>query len=164
MQSGEFETLLATHPFFSGVPFEYIVKLAVCADATTYETGDWIIREGDDASHFFLITAGHVALETHSPERGSVCVQTLGRGDIIGWSWLIPPYHWRFDARAREHTSAIRLDAARLREYCEEDHSLGYELMKRVSEVFVNRLEAARVQLLDLYGHSRSVPPGEGAW
>jgi CRP/FNR family cyclic AMP-dependent transcriptional regulator len=91
-------------------------------------------------------------LEVFIPGRGSVTIQTLGSGDILGWSWLIPPYAWRFDARAVEMTRAIALDGKCLRDKCEADHDLGYELLKRIAAILGQRLDATRFRLLDVYG------------
>jgi CRP-like cAMP-binding protein len=93
-----------------------------------------------------------VALEIVAPQRGPIIVETLGEGDILGWSWLIPPYNWHFDARAVELTRAIALDGKCLRTKCEADHDLGYELLKRFTNIMEQRLEATRLQLLDIYG------------
>ena len=93
-----------------------------------------------------------MALETSAPQRGSAIIQTLGEGEVLGWSWLVAPYRWRFDARVVEAVRAIALDGKCLRGRSEEDHDLGYELMKRFAQVMEQRLQAARLQLLDVYG------------
>jgi CRP-like cAMP-binding protein len=117
-----------------------------------FNAGETIFREGEDADKFYLIRQGKVALETAVPQRGSVIIQTLGEGEVLGWSWLVAPYRWRFDARATELTRAIALDGKCLRGRSEEDHDLGYELMKRAAQIMEQRLQAARLQLLDVYG------------
>lgn len=114
----------------------------------SYQPGEIIFREGDPANRFYLIERGKVALESSRPEREPVLVQYVGPGDVLGWSWLFPPYYWHFDARAAEATDAIFFYGARLREQCEEDHDLGYELLKRMSAVIIQRLQATRKQLL----------------
>jgi hypothetical protein len=91
-----------------------------------------------------------------APSRGPIILQTLGEGEVLGWSWLVAPYRWRFDGRAVELTRAIALDGECLRGKCEEDHDLGYELMKRVSLVMEKLVQATRLQLADVYGGSRS--------
>ena len=116
-----------------------------------FNAGESVCRQGDEANHFYLIRAGKVALEIPVPGRGTVTIQTLGDGEILGWSWLIPPYRWRFDARAVETTRAIAFDGRCLRSKCEEDPQLGYELLKRVVARFGERLDATRFQLLDVY-------------
>jgi hypothetical protein len=92
-----------------------------------------------------------VALEIFAPQREPIVVQTLEAGDVLGWSWLVPPYEWRFHARALETTLAIALDGKCLRTKCEQNHDLGYELMKRVAAVMQKRLEATLFQVLDVY-------------
>ncbi len=146
------EPLIAEHPFFRGLLPEDVQLLTGCASNVVFKAGDTICREGDPANQFFVVRQGKVALEVHSPERGAVVLQTIGAGEILGWSWLIPPYQWRFDACALELTRAIALDGECLRTKCEANPRLGYELLKRVATVFAERLLATRLQLLDVYG------------
>jgi CRP/FNR family transcriptional regulator, cyclic AMP receptor protein len=101
-----------------------------------------------------VIRHGAVGLDIHVPAREPVTIETLHGGDLLGWSWLFPPYKWSFDGRAVEDTSAISLDGACLRGKCDDDHELGYELMKRFAQVIVERLQATRLRLLDVYGRS----------
>jgi CRP-like cAMP-binding protein len=145
------EPILAAHPFFQRLAPEHLKLLVGCATNVRFDAGAFLFRTGEDANQFFLIREGAVALEAAAPGRVPVVVQTLGAGEILGWSWLIPPYHWTFDARALEPTRAIALDGRCLREKCEADHDLGYELLKRISHILWERLEAERVQLLDAY-------------
>jgi CRP/FNR family cyclic AMP-dependent transcriptional regulator len=146
------EPLLAEHPFFKGLDRRFLELLVGCATNVRFDAGEYIFKEGEEANSFYIIRRGHVALEIFAPGRGPLAVQTLGEGEVLGWSWLIPPYHWHSSARAVELTRAIALDAACLRQKCDEDHDLGYELMKRFAPVIVDRLQATRLQLLDLYG------------
>jgi CRP-like cAMP-binding protein len=150
------ERILAEHPFFKGLEEPYLQLLVGCASNVRFNAGEVVFREGEQANQFYLIRQGKVAVETFAPSRGPIIVQTLGEGELVGWSWLIAPYRWRFDGRAVELTRAIALDGECLRGKCEEDHNLGYELMKRVAHVMEQRLEATRLQLLDVYGGIRS--------
>lgn len=143
---------LSEHPFFQGLEPGYLQLAAGCASNTRFDAGEFIFREGEEANQFYLIRHGKVSLEVFAPNRGSLVIQTLDEGDILGWSWLIPPYQWRFDAKALELTRAIALDGKCLRNKCEEDHDLGYELLKRFTAILGQRLDATRFQLLDLYG------------
>lgn len=144
--------LLAEHPFFAGLS-DHVVDLIVgCASNTRFDAGEFLIREGQEANQFYVIRHGRVAVEIMSPDRGAIQIETLGPGEILGWSWLIPPYYWVFDARAVELTRAIALDGRCLRTKCEEDHDVGYELLKRFSYIVGQRLESTRLQLLDVYG------------
>jgi len=146
------EPLLAEHPFLRGLEPGHLALLVGCASNVVFQPGEYLIHEGDEARSFFVIRQGRVAVETSAPGRGALPIQTLGPGDILGWSWLVPPHRNRFDGRALELTRAIALDGTCLRGKCEEDHHLGYELLKRFSRVMVERLEATRLQLMDLYG------------
>ena len=111
-----------------------------------------LFREGDPANQFFLIRHGQVALEIGVPGQTPIVFATIGAGEIVGASWLVPPYRWMFDARAVLLTRAIGIDAACLRGKCEADHDLGYDMMKRFLPILVQRLHATRLQILDVYG------------
>jgi CRP/FNR family transcriptional regulator, cyclic AMP receptor protein len=146
------EPLLAEHPFFKGLEPGYVGLIVGCASNVRFNPGEFLFREGEEASRFYILRSGKVAVEAFAPQRGAITVQTVGDGEILGWSWLIPPYCWHFDARALELTRAIALDGKCLRAKCEEDHGLGYEFLKRFSHIVAQRLEATRLQLLDVYG------------
>ncbi len=146
------EPILSEHPFLKGLEPRYLKIIVGCASNVRFNAGQFLFREGEEANRFYMIRQGKVAVEIHAGKRGSIIVQTVGEGGVLGWSWLIPPYRWRFDARAVELTRAIALDAKCLRTKSEEDHNLGYELLKRFSDIVVERLDATRLQLLDLYG------------
>ncbi len=146
------EQILAQHPFFAGFSAEHSRLVADCARNHRYDAGEYLFREGGSADEFFLIRHGQVALEIVAPGRTPIVFATLGEGEIIGASWLIPPYRWMYDARATTLTRAIGVDAACLRAKCEADHHLGYEMMKRFLPILVQRLHATRLQLLDVYG------------
>ncbi|WP_156688399.1 cyclic nucleotide-binding domain-containing protein [Mycobacterium sp. Marseille-P9652] len=145
------EGVLVRHPFFAGMDPRYLQSVVGCAANVRYAAGELVLREGEPADHFYLIRSGKIALETHVPGRGGLTVQTLGEGDILGWSWLVPPYNSRFDARAIDPTRAIGFDGKCLRGKCEQDHELGYELQKRVIAVLGEHLDATRFRLLDIY-------------
>ena len=150
------ERILIEHPFFKGLETQYLQLIIGCASNVRFNAGQFIFREGEEANQFYLIRYGKVALEIFSPNRGPITIQTLREGEVLGWSWLFPPYQWHFDARALELTRAIALDGECLRKKCEEDHNLGYELTKRFAQIIEQRLEFTRLQLLDVYGHAPS--------
>jgi CRP/FNR family cyclic AMP-dependent transcriptional regulator len=150
------ERVLGEHPFFKGLEKPYLELLAECASRVRFNAGEVIFRESEPSSLFYLIRHGKVAVETFSPNRGSIIIQTLGEGEVLGWSWLVAPYRRRFDARAVELTRAIALDGECVRGKCETDPHLGYELMKRVAQLMDQRLQATRLQLLDVYDGVRS--------
>lgn len=143
------EIAIAEHPFLKGFTSRNLQILADSAMHVEFETGQIIFQEGDLANRFYLIESGKVALETPEKDEEPKLIQTIGAGDVLGWSWLFPPYYWHFDARAAEPTKAIFFYGTRLREQCEQDHDLGYELMKRMSEVVIKRLQATRKMLLE---------------
>lgn len=150
------DDLLSRHPFFAGLTSEYLALIAGCGRNVHFNAGTYLAREGETADRFFAIRGGSVAIETYVPSRGAVTLQTLGEGEILGWSWLFPPYLWQFDARAMQEVRATAFDGACLRTKCDADPVLGYDLMKRLARLVSSRLEAARRQLLDVYG------PGPG--
>ena len=135
---------------------EHRGTLAGCARHRVFEAGERIMREGQQADAFYVVRHGAVALETVVPQRGPVVVQTLHDGELLGWSWLVPPYRTAFDARALGTTRTIAFDGTCLRGKCEADPALGYSLLKLLAGVFVDRLQDTRLRLLDLYGKDAS--------
>ena len=146
------ELVLAEVPLFAGMGAERLELLAGCASNVHFEPGEVLFREGDEANAFYVIRGGTVALETFVPARGGMTIETIDAGEVVGWSWLFPPYRWHFDARALSTVRATSFDGACLRGKCEQDPELGYELMKRFAQVFSERLRWTRLRLLDLYG------------
>ena len=146
------EAILSAHPFFHDLESRHLDLLVGCASNVRIDPGQFLFHTGEEANQFFLIRHGRVALEIAAPGRRPLTLQTLGEGEILGWTWLIPPYHWMFDSRAIEQTRAVALDGKCLRGKCEADHDLGYELLKRFAHIMEQRLVAARLQLLDVYG------------
>jgi CRP-like cAMP-binding protein len=146
------QSLLADHPFFRSMKLDDLDLVAGCASNVRFEAGEYLFREGEPANRFYLIRHGQVALEHYAPGHGTVTILTAKDGEVLGFSWLLPPYRWMSDGRAVELTRAIAFDGECLRGKCEEDPRLGYDLMKRVTEVMVERLKSARVQVLDVYG------------
>lgn len=141
---------IADHALFQGMKPEHLAVLAQGAKAAGFKTGDRLFRQNEPANQFYLIQSGKVALEAHEPADGTVLVQTLGAGEALGWSWLFPPFAWHFQARATEPTTAIIFSGAHLLTTAESNHDFGYELMKRMAQVVIHRLQATRRQLLAL--------------
>ncbi len=146
------DKIIKAHPFFADLEPSYCELIAGCGRNVRFEAGQYLFREGDSADQFYLLRHGRVAFEITVPGRGPTRFQTLDAGQIAGISWLVPPYRWNYDAKAVELTRAIALDAKCLRGKCEQDHHLGYELMKRFVPELVRRLHATRLQMLDVYG------------
>ena len=147
------ERIVKEHPFFANLDPGFCDLVCGCAKNVRFNAGEYLFHEGAPADQFYLLRHGRVALEITSPGRGAVTVQTVVPGQIVGVSWLIPPYRWAYDAKATELTRAIAMDATCLRAKCEEDHDLGYEMMKRFVPVLVERLHGTRMQMLDVYGN-----------
>jgi CRP/FNR family transcriptional regulator, cyclic AMP receptor protein len=145
------DDMLAAQPFLAGLSPEQMRKLTPWSRTVTFPTGARIFEEGRRADRFWLIRQGRVALETQVPGRGAVVVEDLGRGAVLGWSWLFPPYRWHFSASAVEVTTAIEFDGAAVRELCQREPALGFDLVLRFTEVVVDRLQSTRLRLLDLY-------------
>lgn len=153
--------LLAAHPFFEGLPAADLELLAGCGHNEHLAAGAVLFEEGGEADRFFVIRRGRVALEVHAPGRPGIVVATLAEGDVVGWSWLFPPYRWQFDARVLDAVDLVVLDGTCLRGKCEDDTDLGYRLMRRFARLTQRRLQSTRLQLLDLYGEGRPVPGDE---
>ena len=157
-------TRVALHPFLAGMNHTQLTLLTDCAVAKHFNPKQTILREGEFASGFYLIEAGKVALESAAGFGESIPIQIIGPGDLLGWSWMFPPYVWQFTARAIEPCTALFFCASILREYCEKDHSLGYELLKRISAVTVTRLQAAHQQMLSIYSSHAPREPSICEW
>ena len=141
---------ITEHEFFAGMKPKHLAVLAEGARATRFKVGDMLFREGDPANQFYLIENGKIAVEAHEVADGTMLLQTLGAGEVLGWSWLFPPFVWHFQAKAIEPTTAIVLSGAHLLVASERDHEFGHELMKRVAQVLIHRLQAARKRLIAL--------------
>ena len=154
-QREELDRLLREHAFFKDMSLELRQEILDCAKSERYHAGEYIHREGEPADRFYLIRHGSVAQELRIPEQEPVILQTLHEGDILGWSWLVPPYCWTADARVIQLTRVVALDARCLRGKYANDPQLAYELLKRFIPIIANRLEATRLQLVDIYGEPR---------
>ena len=147
------EPLLRDHPFLKDLEPEYVALLAGCAANVRFREGSFLFREGDPAGQCFLIREGKMALEIAAPGRGAIIVQSLGAGDVTGFSWLLEPHQWEFDGRAVEPVRALALDGTCLRGKCADDPRLGFELTQLFARLAIRRLQATRLRLLDVYGN-----------
>jgi CRP/FNR family transcriptional regulator, cyclic AMP receptor protein len=147
------EPIIQATPFFQGMEERHIELITGCARNVRFVEGETIFREGDAADQFYLIRSGLVSVQFMIPHRGLTTILTVREGDVLGWSWLFPPYRWHFDARTQQPTHALAFDGKCLRTKCEEDHDLGYEIFKRFTQIVNERLESTRLQLLDLYAN-----------
>jgi CRP/FNR family cyclic AMP-dependent transcriptional regulator len=148
------DTLIVESPVFRGLDQEELELIAGCGQNVVFAAGERLFREGDQADTFFLVRHGLVALDQDVPNRADVTVETIGPGEIVGWSWLLEPHRWHFTGRAVELVRAVQFDGACLRGKCEEDPALGYALLSRFAGVLVDRLQATRLQLMDVYGNN----------
>ena len=144
--------LLAEHRFFQGLDQESLEFVAGCGENVHFAQGERILTEGEPANSFYLVRSGRVALGFFVPDRGTVVVDTLDEGEVLGWSWLFEPYRWQFDAEASEDVSAVAFDGVCLRTKCDSDPRLGYQLVQRFAQVMLERLQSVRMRMLDVYG------------
>jgi CRP-like cAMP-binding protein len=142
-------SVLGAQPFLRGLPPGQLATLAELCWHVTVPPGQRLFEEGSIASRFWLIDAGQVALDVFVPGQGRVQIERLGRGDVIGLSWMLPPYQWRFGAVATQRMQAFEFDAPAVRTACDADPALGYELSRRFSGIVVHRLQATRLRLLE---------------
>jgi CRP/FNR family transcriptional regulator, cyclic AMP receptor protein len=148
------DELIADAPVFAGLAPSALRLIAGCAHNEHVDPGTMLFREREPAGRFFLVRKGAVALEIAAPGRDALVIATLHDGEVVGWSWLFPPYRWHFDGRATVSTELVVVDGACLRGKCDADHELGYQLMRRFAAAIEERLQATRLQLLDVYGHA----------
>ena len=146
---------LAGFPVLRQLPTGALAQVAAAAHTVTFAPRERVFREGEQAEGCWLLHDGRVALDVFIPSRGLVVVQTLGHGDVLGWSWLVPPYRWHFGATATERTTATALDTAQLRVLAEQDPGFGYALATTLFAAMLQRLQATRARLLDLYRSPR---------
>lgn len=139
--------LLRDVPLFRGMTQAALELIAGCGSNVRFHQTEILFGEGDPADTFYVLRHGSVTIETLVPERGMVTIDTLGRGDVVGWSWLFPPYRWHFEARARSLVRATAFDAACLRAKCQSDPAFGYDLMSRFAQLLIDRLRQTQLRL-----------------
>ena len=148
---------LAAHPFLRGMDRDQLGALAGAARDVSFPARHRLFEDGGSAARFWLIQSGHVSLDLHIPGEGPVVIETIGMGELLGWSWLFPPYKWAFGAVAATAVEAFEFDAPAVREVCAADPGLGYEFNQRVTRVLARRLQATRIRLIARSGHSAAV-------
>ncbi len=141
------DAIITSHPFVSTMSSEHLDLLCKNAREIEYKRDQILFRQGDPANRMLLIEEGKIVIEAHEAGK-TVPIQTFGTGDVLGWSWLFPPFSWLFQGRATEPTKVIALDGAHLLIAAEQDHDFGYELMKRVSQMLIHRVQTTRHQLI----------------
>ena len=148
---------LAVHPFLRGMPRDQLDLFAEAARDVRFPARHRLFEDGGNANRFWLIQSGRVSLDLHVPGEGPVVIETIGMGEVLGWSWLFPPYRWAFGAVAATPVEAFEFDASAVREACAADPGLGYELSQRISGVLAKRLQATRIRLIARRGYSVAV-------
>ena len=143
--------IIKEHPFFENLIPEYIELIAGCAALVKFDENHMILKEGETADNFYLIREGKISLEMDVPDQGTITLETVGEGDVVGWSWLFAPYQTHFNARALEPTRAISFDGKCLRKKIDQDHNLGFHIMTQFVKIIQNRLQATRLKLIDMY-------------
>lgn len=143
---------LEQHCFTRDLPPSVRDVVAQHSRLRDFPEGTWLFREGSPATEFHLVVSGRVAVSMHTPGAGEQVVDTVEACETVGWSWLVPPYRWFFDARAVTDVTAVTVDAVALRDRAEDDPAIGYALLRAVNAVMLARLQAARVRLADVYG------------
>jgi CRP/FNR family transcriptional regulator, cyclic AMP receptor protein len=143
---------LATHPFLHGMSRDQLGVLAQAASDVTFPVRHRLFEDGGNATRFWLIQSGHVNLDLHVPGEGPVVIESIGMGELLGWSWLFPPYKWAFGAVAVTPVEAFEFHANAVREYCAADPGLGYELSQRINKVLAKRLRSTRIKLITRSG------------
>ena len=151
---------LAAHPFLHGMSHDQLSVLAQTASDVTFDARHRIFTDGGNATRFWLIQSGRVSLDLHIPGEGPVVIGTIGLGEVLGWSWLVPPYTLAFGAVAATRVEAFEFDAPAVRECCAADPGLGYELTSRITLVLAKRLQAARRKLIARSDHPDGQPSG----
>jgi CRP-like cAMP-binding protein len=149
--AGTAEALSAT-PLFAGLAPAATAAVVSCSEPFSAAAGDELAHDGDEAGEFFVLLRGRIALQLHAGNRGDLVIETLGPYEVVGWSWLFAPHAWRFDVVALDDVEGVRVDGKRLRARMEADHELGFAVLRRFADVVVDRLQHARLRLLDVYG------------
>lgn len=147
----EIKDILKQLDFFQGMTDDMLEFIAGCGQNMHFSPGEYIGKENESADYLYVIRKGNVAVQVLHPNKGPTTIRTLRSGEIAGFSWIIPPYQLQFNLKALEHTSVVALDGTCVRKKCEEDHHLGYLLMKQSATIMNKRLTDTRIQLLDVY-------------
>ncbi len=155
MSNQSIEDYLPTHAFFSGLDDSFMKFLSNSATELKIKKGDVLFQQGEGADKFYLLRNGQISVQVPALMGPTLEIQTLGEDQMLGWSWLIPPYRWNFQARAAEDSNLLEFDGSAILARCEEDPKFGYELLKRFARLMSERLDAARQKMMDEWN-----PPG----
>ena len=142
------EKILSNYLMFHNLSEKHLKILSGVTTLVQFHPDELILPKGEKTQYFYLIRKGRVVLEEFLEDKGAMTLQVLGEGDILGWSWLVPPYRWHFDGKAVDEVEAFRIDAEKIRAKMNEDHDLGYELLRRFINIVVDRLQATRLHFM----------------
>lgn len=137
--------------FFKGIDKEMIEYISLCGSNKHFHQGQFLGKEGEAANNFYIIRSGRVALQLHHHDKGTIMLKTIHQGEVLGVSWIVPPYRLNFDLLALEETSVIEFNGKCIRDKCDDDHTLGYLLLRKFTGMLSERLKNTRIQLLDVY-------------
>lgn len=155
MSKQTIEDYLSTHAFFSGMEDSFVKFLSNSATELRIKEGEVLFQQGKRADKFYLLRNGRISVQVPALMGPALEIQALDKDQILGWSWLIPPYRWNFLARALEDSNLLEFDGSAILARCEEDPNFGYELFKRFATLMSERLDAARQKMMDEWN-----PPG----
>jgi len=142
---------LTSHAFFHGMRSEHLALLAEGPKSAQFQAGESLFEQGQPANQFYLIQTSKIALESREPPKGTILVEVLNAGNVLGWWWMYPPYEWQFSARAMDPVEAVAFCAATLRARAEENHDFGFEIMNRLGRVILETLPGIRRKLVEFY-------------
>lgn len=151
-------SILSAHPFLRGLPERHVARLAAHGRSVKLPNQHRLFEEGGTADRFWLIQAGQVAVDSVVPGQGRVIIEQLGRGDVVGLSWLFPPFRWGFGAITTQPLQAFEFDGKAVRAEFEQDPAFGHEMAQRFLRVTLRRLQATRGRLLDVSAHPELLP------
>jgi len=140
---------VANSSLFAGLAPDLTAFLISHARARRLKDNEIVFHYGERANHFYIVTKGHVSVEVAAIEGPALQLQALGPGAVLGWSWLIPPNRWSFQARATMPAEVIEFDGDAVLAKCEENPTFGYALLKRFSSLMSERLQRARERMIE---------------
>jgi CRP/FNR family transcriptional regulator, cyclic AMP receptor protein len=155
MNHNQIQEFLASHRLFAGLSDSHLAFLAANATERSHDEDEVVARQGERADRFLLLLEGELVVEIPAITGPKLEVTRLGKGQVFGWSWLIEPYKWHFNARTTRPVTVLDFDGNAILAHCEEDPAFGYALFKRFSALMGQRLEAAQRKMMDQWS-----PPG----
>ena len=140
---------LSTHDFFSGLSEDALKFLCECASTYEIKKGQILFRQGERADKFYVARNGRISVQIPALMGPNLEIQSLGKDQVLGWSWLISPYQWSFQAKAEDDSELLEFNGTAILTRCEKEPKFGYEVLKRFAALMSERLEAARLKMMD---------------